>query len=41
MKNCTAIDFETAQDYRWSICQVELVRIKNGTNSNDHNLLIY
>jgi DNA polymerase-3 subunit epsilon len=26
----TAIDFETAQGYRWSICQVGLVRVVNG-----------
>ena len=25
----TAIDFETAQGYRWSICQVGLVKIEN------------
>lgn len=31
MKNAfTAIDFETAQGYRWSICQVGLVRVVNG-----------
>lgn len=27
----TTIDFETAQRFRWSICQVGLVRIVNGT----------
>lgn len=26
----TALDFETAQGYRWSICQVGLVRVING-----------
>jgi DNA polymerase III subunit epsilon len=26
----TAIDFETAQGYRWSICQVGLVRVVDG-----------
>lgn len=26
----TAIDFETAQPYRWSICQVGLIRVENG-----------
>jgi DNA polymerase-3 subunit epsilon len=26
----TAIDFETAQGKRWSICQVGLVRVENG-----------
>ena len=28
----TAIDFETAQGYRWSICQVRLVREENGNS---------
>ena len=26
----TALDFETAQGYRWSICQVGLVRVEQG-----------
>ncbi len=26
----TAIDFETAQGYRWSICQTGIVRVENG-----------
>ena len=30
MPTFTAIDFETAQGKRWSICQVGLVRIENG-----------
>ena len=31
MDSCfTAIDFETAQGKRWSICQVGLVRVENG-----------
>ena len=31
MINCfTAIDFETAQGSRWSICQVGLIRVENG-----------
>jgi DNA polymerase-3 subunit epsilon len=30
MSTFTAIDFETAQGKRWSICQVGLVRIENG-----------
>src|SRR4051812_41713201 len=30
MKTFTAIDFETAQGYRWSICQIGLVRIVEG-----------
>ena len=36
MKNSfTAIDFETAQGYRWSICQVGLVRYENGIITNE------
>lgn len=27
--NFTAIDFETAQGARWSICQVGIVRVEN------------
>ncbi|TZF81765.1 exonuclease [Pedobacter sp. BS3] len=30
MKSFTAIDFETAHGKRWSICQIGLVRVKNG-----------
>lgn len=41
MMECfTAIDFETAQGYRWSICQVGLVRIENGLIVNEINLLV-
>ncbi|MEN8119619.1 MAG: exonuclease domain-containing protein [Bacteroidota bacterium] len=41
MKNTfTAIDFETAQGYRWSICQVGLVRVENGIITNEINLLV-
>lgn len=41
MKNSfTAIDFETAQGYRWSICQVGLVRYENGIITNEVNLLV-
>ncbi len=36
----TAIDFETAQGYRWSICQVGLVRVEGGVISNEINLLV-
>lgn len=36
----TAIDFETAQGYRWSICQVGLVRVNNGIITEEINLLI-
>ena len=36
----TAIDFETAQGYRWSICQVGLVRIENGIVTKEINLLV-
>ncbi len=40
MKNFTAIDFETAQGYRWSICQVGLVRIENGIIAKEINVLV-
>ncbi len=40
MKNFTAIDFETAQGYRWSICQVGLVRIENGITAKEINVLV-
>lgn len=38
--NYTAIDFETAQGYRWSICQVGLVRVENGIKTDELNLLV-
>jgi DNA polymerase-3 subunit epsilon len=38
--NFTAIDFETAQGKRWSICQVGLVRVENGNIVQKLNLLI-
>ncbi|MGZ9677497.1 hypothetical protein [Flavobacterium sp. GNP002] len=40
MKNFTAIDFETTQGYRWSICQVGLVRVENGIITKEINLLV-
>ncbi|MDX5396522.1 MAG: 3'-5' exonuclease [Hymenobacteraceae bacterium] len=41
MKNTfTAIDFETAQGKRWSICQVGLVRIENGIITDKVNKLV-
>jgi DNA polymerase-3 subunit epsilon len=40
MKTFTAIDFETAQGYRNSICQVGLVRVENGIITNELNLLV-
>lgn len=40
MNTFTAIDFETAQGYRWSICQVGLVRVENGIITNEVNLLV-
>jgi len=40
MESFTAIDFETAQGYRWSICQVGLVRVENGIITNELNLLV-
>ncbi|HSI91476.1 MAG TPA: 3'-5' exonuclease [Adhaeribacter sp.] len=36
----TAIDFETAQGKRWSICQVGLVRIENGQVAGQLNKLV-
>jgi DNA polymerase-3 subunit epsilon len=36
----TAIDFETAQGYRWSICQVGLVRVENGIITQEIDLLV-
>jgi len=39
-KTFTAIDFETAQGYRWSICQVGLVRYENGLILKELNLLV-
>jgi DNA polymerase-3 subunit epsilon len=40
MNSFTTIDFETAQGYRWSICQVGLVRVENGIVTKDINLLV-
>lgn len=40
MESFTAIDFETAQGSRWSICQVGLVRIENGIVTKEINLLV-
>ena len=36
----TAIDFETAQGYRWSICQVGLVRVEHGKITSEASLLV-
>lgn len=36
----TSIDFETAQGFRHSICQVGIVRIKNGIITEEINLLV-
>jgi DNA polymerase-3 subunit epsilon len=36
----TAIDFETAQGKRWSICQVGLVRVENGRITDQLNKLV-
>jgi DNA polymerase III subunit epsilon len=38
--NFTAVDFETAQGKRWSICQIGLVRIENKQITNRINLLV-
>ena len=40
MESFTAIDFETAQGCRWSICQVGLVRVENGIITDEVSLLI-
>ncbi|MCL6462786.1 DNA polymerase-3 subunit epsilon [Flavobacterium micromati] len=40
MESFTAIDFETAQGYRHSICQVGLVRIEKGIITAEMNILI-
>lgn len=40
MEAFTAIDFETAQGYRWSICQVGLVRVENGIVTQEVNILV-
>lgn len=40
MEAFTAIDFETAQGYRWSICQVGLIRVENGIITKEINLLV-
>lgn len=40
MESFTAIDFETAQGYRWSICQVGLVRVVHGKITNELSLLV-
>lgn len=40
MENFTAIDFETAQGYRHTICQVGLVRVENGLITDEVNLLV-
>lgn len=39
-KDFTAIDFETAQGKRWSICQVGLVRVENGVVTQKINRLV-
>ena len=36
----TAIDFETAQGYRWSICQIGLVRVENGKVTKELDILV-
>ena len=36
----TAIDFETAQGKRWSICQIGLVRVENGVVAHTYSKLI-
>ena len=41
MTTFTAIDFETAQGYRWSICQVGLVRVENGVITKELTFLVH
>lgn len=36
----TAIDFETAQGKRWSICQVGLVRVENNIITDELSILV-
>jgi len=36
----TAIDFETAQGKRWSICQLGLVRVENGIVTDQISILV-
>lgn len=40
MDKFTAIDFETAQGKRWSICQVGLVRVENQTITEQLSILV-
>lgn len=40
MNTFTAIDFETAQGHRWSICQVGLVRVTEGIITKELNILV-
>lgn len=40
MNSFTALDFETANGYRYSICQVGLVRVENGIITQRKNLLV-
>lgn len=40
MEFFTAIDFETAQSSRTSICQIGLVRVENGIITKEINLLV-
>lgn len=38
--NFTAIDFETAQGKRWSICQVGIVRVENGITKEQLSIMV-
>ena len=40
MNSFTALDFETAQGKRWSICQVGIVRVENGNITETVNKLV-
>lgn len=39
-RSFTAIDFETAQGKRWSICQVGIVRFENGILKDELSVLV-
>jgi DNA polymerase III subunit epsilon len=36
----TALDFETAQGPKWSICQVGIVRVENGKITHEYSQLV-
>ena len=40
MIDFTALDFETAQGKRWSVCQVGIVRVENAIITNEISILV-